>query len=448
MGIKIQDKSYGNDLQHATLGATANQAKATCMRRGSSASSPITRENKKMSKTATTPLRACIHLFLLVISSLLLIGCAEEPQPVKNHIPAVKTQTVSPESGQSARRISAVIEAGTSTTLAFPIGGTVAKVSVELGDTVSKGQELARIDPTPFEIALRSADAQQSAARSSLLAAKEQFRRIKTLYDRGIVPGVELDNQRAALKNAESSLEVAQAQRVKAQDDLRRTSILAPFDGKISEKSVMAFQEVGAGEPVLKMIGQDGLKARALVPESLVRSLQTGSPVSVGLATLPGKRINGAVAEIGAQAEAGNAYPVLISLDRTQSTDKGILVGAAANVEFASGDGDESPVFLVPLSALATNDIPRLAAGKGTGGRAPLFVFLPEQSMVSLRLVEVRDFSGNMLTVSSGLSEGDEVVVAGASFLKDNMTVRRWEPETPREGIVMSVSGPSGESEK
>jgi len=401
-----------------------------------------------MNKKAMNTLQTCVPLFLLTVTYLFSCGCSEPPQPVKNRIPAVKTQVVSPESSLGARRISAVIEAGTSTTLAFPIGGTVVKISVELGDTVSKGQELARIDPTPFEIALRSADAQQSAARSSLLAAREQYRRIKTLYDRGIVPEVELDNQRAALKNAESSLEVAQAQRVKAQDDLRRTIIMAPFNGKISEKSVMAFQEVGAGEPVLKMIGQDGLKARALVPEALVRSLRTGSPVSVGFATLQGERINGAVAEIGAQAEAGNAYPVLISLDRAQSTDKGIMVGAAANVEFASGGGDESPVFLVPFSALAMNDIPRLAADKGTGGRAPLFVFLPEQSIVSLRLVEVRDFSGNMLTVTSGLSEGDEVVVAGASFLKDGMTVRRWEPETPREGIVMSVSGPSGESEK
>jgi RND family efflux transporter MFP subunit len=366
---------------------------------------------------------------------------------VESIVPAVKTQIVSPEDSLGARRISAVIEAGTSTTLAFPIGGTVAKVSAELGDTVRKGQELARIDPTPFEIALRSADAQQSAARSSLLAAKEQYRRIKTLFDRGIVPGVELDNQRAALNNAESSLQVAQAQRVRAQDDLRRTIILAPFDGKISEKSVMAFQEVGAGEPVLKMIGQDGLKARALVPESLVRSLRTGSPVTVGFATLPGERIHGTVAEIGAQAEAGNAYPVLISLDQAQSASKGILVGAAANVEFASEGGDESPVFLVPLSALAMNDIPRLAANGGTNGRAPIFVFLPDKSMVSLRLVEVRDFNGNMLAVTSGLSESDEVVVAGASFLKDGMAVRRWEPETPRQGIPMSVSEPIGGSE-
>lgn len=399
-----------------------------------------------MNKKAKNQLRPCILLFLLAASAFLFSGCSEEPPEVESRIPAVKTRTVSLDSNQGARRISAVIEAGTSTTLAFPVGGTVAQLRVDLGDTVSKGQELARIEPANFEIALRSAEARRSAAQSALLAAREQYRRIKTLHDQGIVPAVELDNQRAALNNAESSLQVAQAERVRAQDDLRRTIILAPFDGKISEKSVTAFQEVGAGEPVLKMIGKDGLKARALVPESLVRTLQTGSRVFVSIATLPGSRIDGTIAEIGAKAESGNAYPVLISLDQNQSESLGVLVGAAASVEFAAGSGEESPVFLVPLSALAMNDIPSLAADGGTGGRAPLFVFVPEKSAVSLRLVEVRDFSGNMLRVSSGLSENDEVVVAGASFLKDGMTVRRWEPETPREGIVMSgTSGTAGE---
>jgi hypothetical protein len=89
------------------------------------------------------------------------------------------------------------------------------------------------------------------------------------------------------------------------------------------------------------------------------------------------------------------------------------------------------------------NEIPRLSAEGGTGGRAPIFVFLPEKSAVALRVVEVRDFSGNHLAVTSGLSENDEVVVAGASFLKDGMAARRWEPGTPQQGIVMSVSGPS-----
>ena len=397
-----------------------------------------------MKAFADRPTLACLALFLLAAASLFLAGCAEEPPKAVTRIPAVKTQAVSRGDVLGSRSISAVIEAGTSTSLAFPIGGTVAAIPVELGDSVSKGQELARIDPGPFEIALRSAEAQQKAANSALLAARQQYRRIKTLHDQGIVPGVELDNQRAALQNAESSLQVAQAQRVRAQDDLRRTAIVAPFDGRISEKNAAAFQEVGAGQTVLTMIGTDGLKARALVPESLVRSLRTGDAVTVAFPTMPGRRVGGVVAEIGANAEAGNAYPVLVGLDQAQAAAGGVMVGAAARVEFASRAADGAPVFQVPLSALAMSDIPRLAADGGTGGRAPLFVLQPDTSTVALRLVEVQGFREDMLLVTSGLSEGDEVVVAGASFLEDGMAVRRWEPETPRESIVMTSTEPSG----
>lgn len=378
----------------------------------------------------------------------LLAGCTEEPQTSVQRPPAVKTQVVASERSHGSRRISAVVEADRTTALAFPMGGTVSEILFDLGDTVRLGQVLARIDPASFEIALRSANAQLSAAQSSLLAAREQYRRIKTLHDQGIVPGVELDNQRAALRNAESSLEVAQAKRVRAQDDLRRTEIIAPFDGRISEKNVTAFQEVGSGEVVLRMIGDGGLKARALVPESLVRSLRPGEAVAVTFPTLPGVRVDGVIAEIGAGAEGGNAYPVLVSLDAIQAAAGGVLVGAAAAVEFPSPGGAQAEVFLVPMSALAMSDVPGLSADGGTGGKAPLYVFLPTESRVVLRLVEVQGFRGNMLAVTSGLSEGEEVVVAGASFLQDGMAARRWEPETPREKIVMSVSGSAGRVEE
>lgn len=392
--------------------------------------------------------KTAARVSLAILLMLLIAGCAEDPQIAVKRIPAVKTQVVASERNLGSRRISAVIEAERTTTLAFPMGGTVAEILFDLGDTVRQGQVLAKIDPASFEIALRSANAQLSAAQSSLLAAREQYRRIKTLHDQGIVPEVELDNQRAALRNAESSLEVAQAQRVKALDDLRRTTIIAPFDGRISEKNVTPFQEVGSGEAVLRMIADGGLKARALVPESLVRSLRPGVPVAVTFPTLPGVRVDGVIAEIGASAEGGNAYPVLVSLDATQAAAGGVLVGAAATVDFPSPGAAQAEVFLVPMSALAMSEMPGLSADGGTGGKAPLFVFLPAESRVVLRLVEVQGFRGNMLAVTSGLSEGEEVVVAGASFLQDGMAARRWEPETPREEIVMSVSGSSGRTEE
>lgn len=386
-------------------------------------------------------------VILLVGIPIALTACSEQPPAAVERIPAVKTLVVRSSDEAGMRSISGVIEAGRSTALSFPAGGTVAKVAVEIGDTVKAGQVLAQLDPGPFDIALRTAKAQQESAQSNLLHAKEQFRRLEKLFKRGIVAQAELDGARAALQSAESSLELAQAQFAKAQDDKRRTVIVAPFNGRISAKEISAFQEVAAGKPVITLVNAEGLKVRALVPESLARGLQIGAAVQVGVPSQPDVRIAARISEIGAVAESGAAVPVMAALETGQADLKGILVGSAATVTFPLPAGDGRRVLLVPLSALAIDDVPRLAAEGGTGGRAPLFLFNAKAGAVELRLVEVADLRGNRLAVSGGLSEGDEVVVAGTSFLKDGMRVRRWEPETPREETRFTTLGP-GPTEK
>ncbi len=97
-----------------------------------------------------TPVSAIRRIALvpaLLVLFAFLEGCAEEPRPAPSHIPSVKTQVVRTESSLGVRIISAVVQADKTATLAFPIGGTVAQILVDLGDAVSKGQTLARIDP-------------------------------------------------------------------------------------------------------------------------------------------------------------------------------------------------------------------------------------------------------------------------------------------------------------
>ncbi len=87
------------------------------------------------------------HRFALISALLVLfaflVGCAEEPRPAPSYIPSVKTQVVRTESGLGARIISAVVQADKTATLAFPVGGTVAQILVDLGDAVATGLTLS-----------------------------------------------------------------------------------------------------------------------------------------------------------------------------------------------------------------------------------------------------------------------------------------------------------------
>ncbi|NJB68333.1 RND family efflux transporter MFP subunit [Desulfobaculum xiamenense] len=400
-----------------------------------------------MSVLKKTKYSMMVRMFAAVFVSLLLAGCSEPPAPAVSRIPAVKTQVVAGQGWNVSRTFSAVVEAGESTRLAFPMKGTVAEVNAEIGDSVEAGKVLAALDPVPFDNAVRSASAQVRSAQSSLLQATEQYRRLQTLYGQGIVPKAELDKVRDARIGAESSLDLARTQLENAREDRRRTSIVAPFSGRISARSVERYAEVNPGDVVFELVGLSGLKGRALVPEGVVRELHVGGEATVSFPTLPGVGLKGTISEIGAVTEAGNAFPVYVTLDEGETRSAGILVGMAASVSFRMQGAGGQPVFLVPVSALAMTDLPRLSSEGGTGGRAPIYIFDAEAGKVSLRLVEVQGMQGNLLAVSSGLTQGEEVVVAGASFLKDGMEARRWVPETPREEIDFVTRGTQPEKE-
>lgn len=384
-----------------------------------------------------------IKIFILIILLLLLTACSEEQPPIIDRIPAVKTLVVTADSGTGVRTFSAQLEAATSAALSFPVGGTVAEVAVDVGDTVTSGKILAKLDPAPFDIEVRSAEADRAAAQSALLNAKSQLARFETLLKKGVVARVEYDNAATDVAAAQSKLELAQAKLYRARDNRRRTTIVAPFDGKVSEKNIATFQEAGPGKPALTVVGLEGFEAAALVPESIAKGLRIGDPLSVAIPSLPNLRIDARVAEIGAVAEAGAAVSVLAALDAGAVEGKSLFVGMAATMSLPLQSEEQSFVVPIPLSALAMDDIPRLAAGGGPGKRAPLYVFRPKEGTVELRLVEVAELRGNMLAVSSGLNAGEEVVVAGASFLEDGMRVRRWEPETPREETNFKTLNPT-----
>jgi RND family efflux transporter MFP subunit len=370
--------------------------------------------------------------YALPFALLALIGCSEAPPPEPRVIPAVKTAVVTENPGGFTRAIAGVVEPQDSTVLSFPLGGTVLEVRPNVGDTVTAGQVLAKLDAVTLRNQMQSAQANVYSGQASLLKAREEYQRKKALLDKGYISKSEFDEAKAALVARQSETEVAQAQLDNARRDLQRAELKAPFSGVIAKRNVEPYQEVKAGEALFTLMGDSGLKVKIQVPETLISSIKQEDETVVSFPALKGEAITGRITEISAQAEAGNAYPVSVTLNNAPA---GLRSGMSASVSFRAHEN--VPVFLIPLSALAMNEIPQLADNGGTGGKAPVFVFNAEKQTVSLRLVDVLDLQDNMLAVTRGLANGDEIVVAGTAFLRDGMNVRRWEPETPRDSITI-----------
>lgn len=355
---------------------------------------------------------------------LLATGCArEEPAITAPPVPSVKTVQVQAQAAGSQRTLSGMLMVAEETRLSFAIGGKLLDVPLREGDEFKAGQELARLDPLDFERELASSRARLVAATGQRREAQENFRRQQTLEARGTVSRAALERAEAALASARSDQHVAEVVVAGAEENLRRTRLLAPRDGIVTRRVARQFEEIPAGQPVYEVGSRDALEVLVLVPEHLVAELHHGAPVTISLPGLQDRVVRGSIASIGATAEAGNAFSVKARLDEAPP---GARSGMSASVQLAlGGAGGDAPVYAVPLSALAFE---RTESGPVVGAQATLFVFDEASSTVRRRELPVAGMAGNRVFVSEGLAPGERVVTAGVAFLRDGQQARLWAP--------------------
>ena len=368
-------------------------------------------------------------LLFPIMVSLSVAGCdGDVDEAAVAPPPVVKLETVSERATGQVRSISGVVEASDRSALSFQVSGRVTEVNVSVGETVVAGQVLALLDRTNYQIALDSARSQLTSARAKRSEAKEDLDRKLALIDKGFVTQAAVDSARAAYDAAAASVSVSTSDVERAQKDLDRTILSAPFAGTISSREIDPFVEVSVGTTLFEIQSAGDLEVRVLVPETIIREVDYGQPVSVSFPTLKGELFGGAVSEIASRAEAGNAFAVKVAL--VELGDADIRTGMSAKVTFnfqSYLNGREA--FLIPLTAISIKDADLGAQGVRSAdrNRAPVFVYDPEKEVVFKRLVGLGDVRGNDIEVFSGLAEGEQIVTAGVAFLYDGMAARPWQ---------------------
>ncbi len=170
-------------------------------------------------------LRAHGTRFALAASGMLiaaLAGCGQEAPPPELPPRAIQWQRVSASLAVDRRVISGIVTAISDTQLAFEVGGTVQSVEVNLGERVKQGQVLARLDPEPFELAVRDAEAALTEARALREQARTSLSRFAEAAESGAVAQQELDCARAMRDARDSQFQAAEARLELVRRDLRR----------------------------------------------------------------------------------------------------------------------------------------------------------------------------------------------------------------------------------
>ena len=238
----------------------------------------------------------------LAIALVMLAACDGEPLPPipRKAAPTVPLQEPAPEKvaampGSDERGHVAVVAPVEAVDVAPAFNGKLVAVHVRPGDKVTAGQVVAELDPRAVREALAMAKASARAAKAAQRQAKvdvDDARREVASETRAVKNGVSpqrtLDLAKAAFERAKAAHEAAKAAREEAEARLEQaqsgvadSAVRAPFAGTVAMRLRDRGADTGPGAPVIRIIGEGGLRIRfAVAPEDAIR-FAPGTAVTV-----------------------------------------------------------------------------------------------------------------------------------------------------------------------
>lgn len=361
----------------------------------------------------------------LLTASLALPGCNSE-KPLAAPLTPVRVQTVQLKDAQTGLRYTANIEANHTVTLAFQVGGYVKSIlqqtgadgkprEIQSGDPVSKGTVLAKIDKQPYQDKVEEAKSQLDEARAALRKAQADFRRANALFKSQSMTAPEFDSYKKELQTTEAAVAGAKAQLDQAVVELGYCKLTSPLDGVVLQRNIEVGTLVGAGTVSFTIADIRSVKAMFGVPESVVRNVQEGSPMSIALPSEPERKFAGRITSIAASADSSTR---VFQVEVTVPNEEKILKpGMVATLSLTKGGGRTGALAVVPLAAIvrSKNDPEGYAVYRVNSEGS--------EATVHLQDVQVGPILGNSAAITAGLKAGDQVVVFGVTLVTDGAKV-------------------------
>ncbi len=315
-------------------------------------------------------------------------------------------------------------------TLKPQVGGVLTEVLFTEGQTVRKGQLLARIDARPYEQALQQARGQRMRDEAQLEAARVTLARFRTLLGQDSIARQEVDTQAALVQQLEGTVTSDKASEANAALNLEFTRITAPLTGRIGLRTVDPGNTVtaGASTGIAVITQMDPIDVQFAVPQDRIPDIQEQLRAGRKPAVAVSDRTRSEVLGQGAFSTLDNV------VDTTTGTVK-------AKARFANADGRLFPSQFVNVRlTLRTLDalvVPVTAVR--TGPQGPYVYVIGDNRSVAMRRVKRGEATVDMVQITEGLQAGELVVTEGGDRLSEGSRVR-LQGEVPAAGARLPGS--------
>lgn len=323
---------------------------------------------------------------LIGVGTLWLSACSphdeEAPHPpVEPQTFAARIAPVEFSAQRNVLRLTGDVEAPEQVEVAPLLMGTLATVTVDIGDAVEAGQILATLDAPEWT-------ARVDAAEAALAQIERDLARESNLLTQGASTTERVSNLEDARRRAAAGLREAEIQR-------SHTTITAPFSGLVSQRHLDPGTVVQPGLPLLALQRTGPLEVRLAVPNSLSIP-PAGTDIEIEAAN---GMVRGKILRVSTAVEASS---------RSRET----YLQLPASAALVSG---ERVTVRWPLAATDQLSIPTEAL-RVVGGLTQ--VFTEEEGIAQLRLVRVGPERGERTLIHAGLAPEDRVVLAPPSALR------------------------------
>ena len=345
---------------------------------------------------------------VLVVAVLGLAGCSQETAEVKDIIRPVKVVEIG--QAQTTRELdySGSVRARTEMNLGFRVAGKVTERLVDIGQHVTSGDVLARIDPSDYDLSVKSAAASLDAAERQVETVDLTKKRAEQLYAKNFASKSQLEQATLTYNQAVATRDAARSTLAQARNQVGYTDLKASQDGIVTTVTADVGQVVGAGTPVMTVAVDGEKEVLIAVPEMDIAEFKPGKDVKASFWSDDALTLAGKVREVAGSADPqSRTFAVRVSLPN----DPRVLLGMTANIEASVASRQQ--MVSVPLSALAEKD-----------GQKIVWTVDRSSDTVHPRPVKVGDFTADGVNVADGLKQGDVVVAAGTQFMTENLKVK------------------------
>ncbi|NLN38054.1 MAG: efflux RND transporter periplasmic adaptor subunit, partial [Smithella sp.] len=286
------------------------------------------------------------------------------------------------------------------------VDGIIKNILVDEGSVVKAGQLLAQINDTDYNLDRERTQAAMRQAQASLENARAEYGRKEALFKDELITRQQFDDISTRVSLAEAELASVKATLAIAQERLARTKIYSPLNGAVKEKKLSAGDFVRNGMPVFQVISTNPLKLSFTVAEKDVARLKKDQEISFTVDAFPDKTFTGKVSLL---------YPNVEERTRTlqaealvPNADRMLKPGYFARVQiFIEASRD---AVVVPVPALLYDN-------------ATIRVFVVTAGKAEPRVVKIGNKYGEVVEITEGVQENEQVVVVGQNNLSEGVKV-------------------------